>query len=166
MEQPTIKVTRVGVSKARQRAKARFGEDSVIRFSLHKRIKRTIDTGGQIYVKISYYAENQKKFKHIVGSGSKISTMGLIRKSSLLRVDQQIQQQQQQLKKAATQQERIDKLVAVTTTTCISELTLIALEKFHMANPQQEDGSYYMALSLNGQGNNYCKLYKRKKKLI
>src|SRR6478752_4106442 len=101
MEQPTIKVTRVGVSKARQRAKARFGEDSVIRFSLHKRIKRTIETSGQIYVKISYYAENKKHHHphHPVGqpeNKNKISTMGLIRKSSLLRVDQQVQQQQQQ----------------------------------------------------------------------
>jgi hypothetical protein len=157
IEQPTIKVTRVGVSKARQRAKARFGEDSVIRFSLHKRIKRTIDTAaGQIYVKMSFYAENNNQLKNIVSSGSKISTMGLIRKSSLLRVDQQIQQQQQQLLLQKAKQERIDKLVAISTTTLISDLTKTALEKFHMIN---EDRSlYYMSLSLNGKG----KLRKRK----
>lgn len=149
IEQPTIKVTRVGVSKARQRAKARFGEDSVIRFSLHKRIKRTIDTAaGQIYVKISFYAENNK---HFVSSTSKISTMGLIRKSSLLRVDQHIQQQQQQLLLEKATQERIDKLVAISTTTLISDLTLTALEKFHMVD--QDKTLYYMSLSLNGQGN-------------
>ncbi|KAI9248458.1 hypothetical protein EDC94DRAFT_528302 [Helicostylum pulchrum] len=147
MEQPTIKVTRVGVSKARQRAKARFGEDSVIRFSLHKRIKRIIDTApGQIYVKISFHAENNKQIKSI--SVNKMSTMGLIRKSSLLRVDQQIQQQQQQLLIQKANQERIDKLVAISTTTSILELTTTALEKFHMSN---EDKSLYsMTLSLNG----------------
>lgn len=153
IEQPTIKVTRVGVSKARQRAKARFGEDSVIRFSLHKRIRRTIDTApGQIYVKISFHAENHnKQISTTTSTGSKISTMGLIRKSSLLRVDQQIQQQQQQqlLQNAATQ-ERIDKLVAISTTTSILELTHTALDKFHMAN--EDKSEYTMTLSLNGQG--------------
>lgn len=144
IEQPTIKVTRVGVSKARQRAKARFGEDSVIRFSLHKRIKRTIDTAaGQIYVKISYYANNNK----VANTPGKISTMGLIRKSSLMRVDQHIQQQQHEL---SENQERIDKLVAISTTTLISDLTLTALEKFHMVD--QDKTLYGMALSLNGQG--------------
>lgn len=158
IEQPTIKVTRVGVSnKARQRAKkqgARFGEDSVIRFSLHKRIKRTIDTApGQIYVKISYYAESSNQLKNMTasaGNSSKMSTMGLIRKSSLMRVDQQIQQQQQQLLEKAKQQERIDKLVAISTTTSISDLTTTALEKFHMINEDQS--LYYMTLSLNGKG--------------
>jgi len=157
MEQPTIKVTRVGVSKARQRAKARFGEDSVIRFSLHKRIKRTIETSGQIYVKISYYAENKKHHHphHPVGqpeNKNKISTMGLIRKSSLLRVDQQVQQQQQQqaMQQRANKQERIDKLVAVSIATQISDLKITALEKFHLIN---EDASlYFISLSVNGHG--------------
>ncbi|CEP10428.1 hypothetical protein [Parasitella parasitica] len=152
MEQPTIKVTRVGVSKARQRAKARFGEDSVIRFSLHKRIKRNVETGGQIHVKLSYYAENKKR-NHRRGQSenkNKISTVGLIRKSSLLRVGQQAQQQQQQQQalQQKAKQERIDKLVAVSTTTLISDLKITALEKFHLIN---EDASlYYVALSVNG----------------
>lgn len=154
MEQPTIKVTRVGVSKARQRAKARFGEDSVIRFSLHKRIRRTINTAaGQIYVKISFYAENSKQLKNMTssgGGGNKMSTLGLIRKSSLLRVDQHIQQQQQRLLQQKEKQERIDKLVAVSTTTEISELTKIAIEKFHL--PAADESLYSMSLSLNGQG--------------
>lgn len=160
MEQPTIKVTRVGVSKARQRAKARFGEDSVIRFSLHKRIKRTIETSGQIYVKISYYAENKKHHHHhSVGQSenkNKMSTMGLIRKSSLLRVDQQVQQQQQQqqaMQQNANKQERIDKLVAVSIATQISDLKLTALEKFHLIN--QDASHFYMSLSVNGHGNVY-----------
>lgn len=153
MEQPTIKVTRVGVSKARQRAKARFGEDSVIRFSLHKRIKRTIETSGQIYVKISYYAENKKYRHHLLNTennNNKMSTMGLIRKSSLLRVDQQVQQQQQLLMQQKAKQERIDKLVAVATTTQMAELTNTALEKFHMMS--EDISLYYMSLSVNGQG--------------
>lgn len=153
MEQPTIKVTRVGVSKARQRAKARFGEDSVIRFSLHKRIKRTIETSGQIYVKISYYAENKKHHHHLLNTennNTKISTMGLIRKSSLLRVDQQVQQQQQMLMQQKAKQERIDKLVAVATTTHMISLTNTALEKFHMMN--EDTSLYYMSLSVNGKG--------------
>ncbi|CAO3654569.1 unnamed protein product [Mucor hiemalis] len=134
MEQPTIKVTRVGVSKARQRAKARFGEDSVIRFSLHKRIRRTINTAaGQIYVKISFYAENSKQLKNMTSSGgtyTATATASIITKRK---------------------QERIDKLVAVSTTTLISELTKLAIEKFHLTPDETDESLYSMSLSLNGQ---------------
>ncbi|RCI03911.1 hypothetical protein CU098_006884 [Rhizopus stolonifer] len=155
MEQPSIKVTRVGVSKARQRAKARFGEDSVIRFALHKRIKRTIETSGQIYVKISYHVDNKKHHHRLLNTQEnnphKMSTMGLIRKSSLLRVDQQIQQQQQSLLQQKAKQERIDKLVAVSLTTEMLALTHIALEKFHLT--EEDPSLYYISLSVNGKGN-------------
>jgi hypothetical protein len=154
IEQPTIKVTRVGVSKARQRAQARFGEDSFIRFSLHKRIKRTIETNGQIYVKISYFAESQRHHHHLVNMENshtnKISTMGLIRKSSLLRVDQHVQQQQQLLLQQKAKQERIDKLVAVSTDIRMGELTKTALEKFHMTD--QDQSLYHITISVHGQG--------------
>lgn len=130
IEQPTIKVTRVGVSKARQRAKAHFGEDSVIRFALHKRIKRTVD--GQTYVKISYYGEDESTKKNT----------GLIRKSSLLRKDTN------QPKK-----ERIDKLVAISTLTPISDLIITALEKFHLTN--QNYTMYYMTLLINGRSGKF-----------
>jgi hypothetical protein len=154
-EQPTIKVTRVGVSKARQRAKARFGEDSVIRFSLHKRIKRTIDNaGGQVYVKISYYASSIKQKKTAMETHAKLSGIGLIRKSSLLRMDPQTQHQ---LNSNKSDQERIDKLVAISTTTKISELTQIALEKFHLPK-DEEDTSYCMTLSVSGKGKNKKKI--------
>ncbi|KAI8064804.1 uncharacterized protein B0P05DRAFT_554394 [Gilbertella persicaria] len=153
MEQPSIKVTRVGVSKARQRAKARFGEDSVIRFALHKRIKRTIETSGQIYVKISYHVDNKKHHHRLLNTQEnnphKMSTMGLIRKSSLLRVDQQIQQQQQSLLQQKAKQERIDKLVAVSLTTEMLALTHIALEKFHLT--EEDPSLYYISLSVNGK---------------
>lgn len=156
IEQPTIKVTRVGVSKARQRAQARFGEDSFIRFSLHKRIKRTIETSGQIYVKISYFAENKRHHHHLShiestnNNTSIISTMGLIRKSSLLRVDQHVQQQQQLLLQQKAKQERIDKLVAISTDIKMEDLTSTALEKFHMND--QDKSLYHITLSVNGQG--------------
>lgn len=85
-----------------------------------------------------------------------MSTMGLIRKSSLLRVDQQVQQQQQQqqaMQQNANKQERIDKLVAVSIATQISDLKLTALEKFHLIN--QDASHFYMSLSVNGHGNVY-----------
>lgn len=127
IEQPTIKVTRVGVSKARQRAKAHFGEDSVIRFALHKRIKRTLD--GQTYVKISYYGDCDKK-----------KSSSLIKKSSLLRKDSQPKK---------SKKERMDKLVAISALTPISELTTTALEKFHLSPGESE--TYYMTLLINGR---------------
>ncbi|ORE02808.1 hypothetical protein BCV72DRAFT_42219 [Rhizopus microsporus var. microsporus] len=128
IEQPTIKVTRVGVSKARQRAKAHFGEDSVIRFSLHKRIKRTID--GQVYVKISYYVDNDN-----------IKRGSVLRKSSLLRKDVH--------PKKFLKKERIDKLVATSSLTRISDLIITALEKFHLKD--QDYSMYYMAVLINGR---------------
>ncbi|ORE13213.1 hypothetical protein BCV71DRAFT_246471 [Rhizopus microsporus] len=128
IEQPTIKVTRVGVSKARQRAKAHFGEDSVIRFSLHKRIKRTID--GQVYVKISYYVDNDN-----------IKRGSVLRKSSLLRKDVH--------PKKFLKKERIDKLVATSSLTRISDLIITALEKFHLKG--QDYNMYYMTILINGR---------------
>ncbi|KAI9281198.1 hypothetical protein BY458DRAFT_499872 [Sporodiniella umbellata] len=124
IEQPTIKVTRVGVSKARQRAKAHFGEDSVIRFAIHKRIKRTVD--GKTCIKIAYYCKEDQT-----------QTEGG-RKSNLLR---------KEAIPKGSKKERIDKLVGVHTSISISELVAISLEKFHL--DPTENKLYYIALSIN-----------------
>ncbi|KAI7903319.1 uncharacterized protein BX663DRAFT_542793 [Cokeromyces recurvatus] len=122
VEQPTIKVTRIGISKARQRAEAHFGEDSFIRFSLHKRIKRTSFEGEQIYIKITHYIR-QQQYSEKGG--------GLTRKSSLLNAD------------------RMDKLVAVNMSNTVTDLMTIMLEKFHLTH--EDKSMYCVRLSVNGK---------------
>ncbi|KAI9486927.1 MAG: hypothetical protein EXX96DRAFT_474547 [Benjaminiella poitrasii] len=131
LEQPSIKVTRVGVSKARQRAKAHFGEASDIQFALHQRIKRTT-TGreGQIYVKMIYYAVRQQQSSDDTTS----HTNGLVRKSSLLH-----------------NADRMEKLVSVRMKETMRELVPIALDKFHLA--RENPSEYCICLPVNGKGN-------------
>ncbi|KAG0180648.1 hypothetical protein DFQ28_001073 [Apophysomyces sp. BC1034] len=116
----TVEVTRIGVSRAQQSGKSYFGEDSVIKFYLHKRIKRVNETDGQVYVKISYYAEDSRMPKKDLALRTAFSTKGLKRKvSSKQSKDEQ-------------QCERIDKLVAVSANINMAGLTVRALDKFHI----------------------------------
>ncbi|KAI8384837.1 uncharacterized protein BYT42DRAFT_563806 [Radiomyces spectabilis] len=111
----TVEVTRVGVTKARQRAKSRFGEDSVIRFYLHKRIKRVNERDGQLYVKISYCDETP--LSPYSQTRSSFSAKALRRKKNA---------------KSNHRQERMDKLVAVPASILMSDLTSVAIDKFHL----------------------------------
>ncbi|KAI9028237.1 hypothetical protein CLU79DRAFT_738371 [Phycomyces nitens] len=141
----TVEVTRVGVSKARQRAKARFGEDSVIRFYLHKRIKRINERDGLVYVKISYYANIPIDEKKDTSLRSPFSTKSLRLKAA------------PKPPKTVSRSERIDKLVAISASITIADLTLIALDKFHIVHGDRDTGPkkneapdrYRMTLSIN-----------------
>ncbi|KAF7727036.1 hypothetical protein EC973_008083 [Apophysomyces ossiformis] len=119
------------VSKARQRAKARFGEDTAIRFYLHKRIKRVNERDGQIYVKVSLYADPPAEKMNAVNRS--FSTRSLRRKK---------------LQYAA--QERIDKIMAISPNSVVSDLTAIALEKFHVPHDTRRE-DYRLMLSINGK---------------
>ncbi|EIE82776.1 hypothetical protein RO3G_07481 [Rhizopus delemar RA 99-880] len=80
-----------------------------VQFLLHKRIKRTND-GGLVHIKLSLLAQ-----KSIAEKGNPFQSWLMKKK-----------------KKVALEAERIDKMVAVHDAITISELTLIAFEKFHI----------------------------------
>ncbi|KAG0171974.1 hypothetical protein DFQ30_011411 [Apophysomyces sp. BC1015] len=119
------------VSKARQRAKARFGEDEAIRFYLHKRIKRVNERDGQVYVKVSLYADPPAEKTSTVTRS--FSTRGLRRK-----------------KLQCAAQERMDKIMAVSSSIIVSDLIAIALDKFHVPHDSRRD-EYRLIISTNGK---------------
>ncbi|KAI8097325.1 uncharacterized protein BX664DRAFT_257877, partial [Halteromyces radiatus] len=94
-----IQLTRIGVSKTN--VTDSFGENSVIRFLLHKRIKRINEQDGHLRIKIAYYNTVTKK-------SSTTTTFSPSRFS------------------------QIEKLVSIPGNTVVSELTCLALEKFHI----------------------------------
>lgn len=115
--------------RKRRSNKTPFGEDTVIRFYLHKRIRRVNERNGQVCIKISLYTDttpNQTR-------SSAFSAKNL------------------RLKKAKdASRERIDKLVAVSATASIGEVTEIALEKFHIV---PHGAHYRLALATHsGEG--------------
>ncbi|KAF7724033.1 hypothetical protein EC973_001440 [Apophysomyces ossiformis] len=116
----TTEITRLGVSRAQQSGKSYFGEDSMVKFYLHKRIKRVNEANGQVYVKISYYTEGSCRTKGDDILRTAFSTKSLKRKTSVknLRSDMQL--------------ERIDKLIAVSAKINMAGLTARALDKFHI----------------------------------
>ncbi|KAL0083288.1 hypothetical protein F4703DRAFT_1953340, partial [Phycomyces blakesleeanus] len=126
-------------------AKARFGEDSVIRFYLHKRIRRINERDGLVYVKLSYYANIPIDEKKDTSLRSPFSTKSLRLKST------------PKPPKTVSRSERIDKLVAISANITIADLTLIALDKFHIVHgdkditPKKNEAPdrYRMTLSIN-----------------
>lgn len=117
----TVEVTRLGVSRAQNKVKGNFGEDSVIRFYLHKRIKRVHEREGQVYIKISVYADDEASSS---AQNKKNSNRSSIMKSKKRTSDHS----------SSKYRERIDKLIAVGSNATVAEVTLIALEKFHILN--------------------------------
>ncbi|KAI9321230.1 hypothetical protein BX666DRAFT_1834955, partial [Dichotomocladium elegans] len=105
-------------------AKARYGEDAIIRFYLHKRIRRVNESAGQVYVKVSELARTT------------FSTKRLRRKK----------QPPESSGTGPQQQERIDKLIAIPANVTIADLTEIALDKFHII-PNSETDHYRMGIS-------------------
>ncbi|KAL0089449.1 hypothetical protein F4703DRAFT_1467222 [Phycomyces blakesleeanus] len=107
-----------------QRARKQL-EESQIRFYLHKRIRRVNERQGELYVKISLYTPPS------------LSQSGLSKKKS-----------------AEMGQERIDKIIAIPSSSSVSECTKIALDKFHLAYDRTEGDKgnrYRMTLVLSGK---------------
>ncbi|KAI7878456.1 hypothetical protein K492DRAFT_164864 [Lichtheimia hyalospora FSU 10163] len=94
-------------------------------FYLHKRIRRINEREGQVYIKVSHYTNTTNS-----KDNNRSSTF-----SKNLRK-----------KKKDTAHERIDKLIAVSASATIAELTTIALDKFHMDHHNEHD-RYRMTVS-------------------
>ncbi|KAI8144082.1 hypothetical protein BJV82DRAFT_75924 [Fennellomyces sp. T-0311] len=109
--------------------KGRFTEDSVIRFYLHKRIRRVNEREGQVYIKVSHYTDTKKSSNG--GENTLFSAKNLRRKKS---------------NAADASRERIDKLIAISASVSIADLTEIALDKFHIV-PHGDSDHYGMVVS-------------------
>lgn len=117
---------KAGALKVRQRHKARLGEDSAIRFYLHKRIRRVNERAGLVYIKISLetdVADNQKPTTNQRSSGFSAKTL---RRKKMPAND--------------VPNASIQKLIAVSANICIAELLDTALEKFHIT---PNEGDHY-----------------------
>lgn len=106
-----VQLTRIGVHQCPLTS---FGENSVIRFLLNKRIKRINEQDGKLRVKIAYYSDSSltlsasrfSQLRHYSRIGPSIPTSPSL--------------------------DRMEKLVAVPGILSISDLTSLALEKFHL----------------------------------
>ncbi|ORX48284.1 hypothetical protein DM01DRAFT_1338754 [Hesseltinella vesiculosa] len=120
-----------------RRSGLKFNEDSV-RFYLHKRIRRMNEQEGQIYVKVSLFqddpttssgskkqqrASSVNKKPPLTRGGSSFS----VRRTKSTNSSSPLSQ-----KNEKPAQSQIDKLIAVSTLTTVTELLDIALEKFHL----------------------------------
>ncbi|KAI9321287.1 hypothetical protein BX666DRAFT_2023435 [Dichotomocladium elegans] len=102
----------------------RPGKDPEIGFYLHKRIRRINERDGKIYVKVALLSDP-------------VRSKELSRSSSFSK--------NLRKKKQDISPERIDKLIAVPASISIADLTVTALEKFHISH--SENVHYRMAVS-------------------
>ncbi|ORZ24710.1 hypothetical protein BCR42DRAFT_403498 [Absidia repens] len=141
-----VKLTRIGVTHAAPSNgnATSFGENSVIRFLLNKRIKRINELDGQLRIKIAYYTDasstSTTSTRSSTGSTSNTRTSRL---SQLYRRSNSHQRRLGRLSSSgafslssspAPDQllDRIEKLVSVPGYLVVSDLTSLALEKFHI----------------------------------
>ncbi|KAI9244959.1 hypothetical protein BDA99DRAFT_528568 [Phascolomyces articulosus] len=109
--------------------KGRFGEDSVIRFYLHKRIRRVNEREGQVYIKVSHYTDTKKPTN---GNDNALFSAKNLRRKKPSAAD--------------ASRERIDKLIAISASISIADLTEIALDKFHIV-PHGDNDHYRLTVS-------------------
>lgn len=114
--------------------------DSSIQFFMHKRIKRVNDRSGQVHIKVSLMTQNN--------SNTVPEKMNAIKKMTALRFSKK-----KSKKEAGAELERIDKLIAIPASITISELTSIALVKFHIIPDKDQPHQYRLILNANGKGN-------------
>ncbi|KAI7849799.1 hypothetical protein BDC45DRAFT_573502 [Circinella umbellata] len=117
--------------KAPQR-KGRYSEDSTIRFYLHKRIRRVNEREGQVYIKVSHYTDTKKISSTNGNDNVLFSARNLRRKKSIAGTN--------------ASRERIDKLIAISASISIADLTEIALDKFHIV-PHGDNDHYRLTVS-------------------
>jgi hypothetical protein len=133
-----------------------FDEDSVIRFYLHRRIKRAIEREGLLYIKVSLYPDMEV----ITTAGS---TEGAFTKNpTIAKLSSKKNKQQQQQQKSEI--DRIDKIISVRKEYTIGVVINLALEKFHVPDAQADGyninvkndsrqlGKYRMSVRGHGQG--------------
>lgn len=128
-----------------------FDEDSVIRFYLHRRIKRAIEREGLLYIKVSLYPEIEITPEPSTGAGAFFMTKSSA-KSKLAKKQQQ-----------KSEIDRIDKIISVRKDYPIGVVINLALEKFHVPDAQADEyhigtassrqlGKYRMLVRGHGQG--------------
>ncbi|KAI8090154.1 uncharacterized protein B0P05DRAFT_464066 [Gilbertella persicaria] len=104
--------------------------DAPLQFFMHKRIKRVNDKSGQVHIKVSLMTTPPTE------KTNTIKKMTTLRRFS---------------KKKETKAERIDKLIATPASIAISELTSIALVKFHLISDKDQPHTYRLILHANGK---------------
>jgi len=137
-----------------------YDEDSVIRFYLHRRIKRAHEREGLLYIKVSLYPDETS----IVTSTMASPQPAFIKNPTVPKSSKKKRQQQQQIR---SEIDRIDKIISVRQESPIGAVINLALEKFHVPDAVADDyqagnyeqlrdsrqlGKYKMSVRGNGQG--------------
>lgn len=111
---------------------------SEIQFCLHKRIKRIDDKSGQVHIKVSLMTTTTLSTPFEKTNTIKKVTALLGRSKSN--------------KKELLKTERIDKLIATADNIIISDLTALALVKFHIIDDIEQPHQYNLVLNCDGKG--------------
>lgn len=138
-----------------------YDEDSVIRFYLHRRIKRAHEREGLLYIKVSLYPDETSIATSAITSLQPAFTKNpTIPKSSSKNSKKRSQQIRSEI-------DRIDKIISVRQESLIGVVINLALEKFHVPDAVADDyqpgndkqlrdsrqlGKYRMSVRGNGQG--------------
>ncbi|KAI8373261.1 hypothetical protein BD560DRAFT_368980 [Blakeslea trispora] len=121
-----------------KRKKKRVSSDFSLQFFMHKRIKRVNDKSGQVHIKVSLMTPTGSPVNEKMNAIKKMTTLGRFGKKK-------------SGKKENAKPERIDKLIATPASITISELTSIALAKFHIISENNQPHSYRLMLNTNGK---------------
>lgn len=141
-----------------------YDEDSVIRFYLHRRIKRAIEREGLLYIKVSLYPDETAITTITPQPQVPVNSAFIKNPTPNIRlINKKRRQQQQQQQKSEI--DRIDKIIAVRKDYSIGVVIKLALEKFHVPDVQETNdpqngtgensrqlGKYRMSVRSNNQG--------------
>lgn len=142
-----------------------YDEDSVIRFYLHRRIKRAIEREGLLYIKVSLYPD-ETAITTIPPQPQVSANSAFIKNPTPnIRLINKKRRQQQQQQQQKSEIDRIDKIIAVRKDYSIGVVIKLALEKFHVPDVQETNdpqngtgdnsrqlGKYRMSVRSNNQG--------------
>lgn len=145
-----------------------YDEDSVIRFYLHRRIKRAHEREGLLYIKVSLYPDETAIVSNASPSMIKLPTDITTAFTKNATPTKSLKKNRQQRVSTRSEIDRIDKIIAVRQESPIGAVINLALEKFHVPDAQAEDypgkmeslrdsrqlGKYRMSVrgNNNGQG--------------
>lgn len=155
-----------------------FDEDSVIRFYLHRRIKRAHEREGLLYIKVSLYPDETSIVTSTHTNPKPAFTKNPTTPKLSSKMSKKRQQQHEQIR---SEIDRIDKIISVRQESPIGALINLALEKFHVPDAVADDyhqpgnneqlrdsrqlGKYRMSVRGNGQGKIQGRLGGREKKM-
>jgi hypothetical protein len=145
-----------------------YDEDSVIRFYLHRRIKRAHEREGLLYIKVSLYPDESATTSTNAAVIIPNRDNGAFTKNP---TPTKSKKRQTAAISSRSEIDRIDKIIAVRQESPIGAVINLALEKFHVPDAQADDypgkngqmrdsrqlGKYRMSVRGNGEGK--CLLY-------